>query len=306
MLKLLEKEKDQVDAHSLHAVIRSFSKMKYNKMVGSDNFFAALEDTVIELSNKGKFSAEEFSDLTFAYSVRGNLSEKMKTFFNSYIEKHADSFKSYHTMHNLFYYFMFVDYINIPIIEKMVTNYEKIDAKLPLMYYRSFKLFDYYLANWAQSDETIHFAVRLREKFYYAEQLYDFVKYERVYGESDEVKIMHDILKVRLLKEPITCLVKNNLLITHFSFPQYKIGINIWSERDYVPKTNGKIRINEQCLLHSKLLRMKQYEILDLTWDEFLNIGDQLKKDEFLHNWYENAKISQHKKGVCNIKPKFV
>ena len=275
-------------------------------MVGSDNFFASLEDLVIELADKSKFSQEEFSDIAFAYSVRGKLSEKMKYFFNSYIEKNAENFKSYHTMHNLFYYFMFTDYMNLPVFEKLVSNYENIPAKLPLVYYRPFKLFDYYLTNCAESEKTIMMAIRLREKFYYAEQLYDFVKYERVYGETDEVKILHDILRVRLLKEPITCLVKNNLLIIHFTFPQYKIGINIWSERNYVPKTNEKIRINEQCLLHSKFLKMKQWEILDITWDEFLNLGDQLKKDEFLHNWYENAKISQHKKGVCNIKPKFV
>ena len=275
-------------------------------MAGSDNFFSAIEDLVIELTSKSKFSPEEFSDITYAFSVRGNLSEKMKSFFNSYIEKNADKFKSYHTMHNLFYYFMFVDFINIPVLEKMVSYYENNPAKLPLVYYRPFKLFDFYLTNCAEAEKTAILGFRLREKFYYAEQLYDFVKYEKVYGETDEVRILHDILRVRLLKEPITCLVKNNLLIMHFTFPQYKIGINVWTERNYVPKTNDKTRINEQCLLHSKLLKMKQWDVLDLTWDELLNLGDQLKKDEFLHNWYENAKISQHKKGVCNIKPKFV
>lgn len=275
-------------------------------MSGSDNFFIALEDTVIEMTNKGSFSTEEFSDIAFAYSIRGNTSDKMKAFFNSFIEKNAQNFKTYHSMHNIFYYFMFVDYINIPVLEKIVSNYENITSKLPLVYYRPFRLFDYYLSNCPVADKTTIFGVRLREKFYYAEQLYDFIKYERVYGESEEVRILHDIFKVRLMKEPITCLVKNNLLIMHLNFPQYKIGVNVWGERDYVPKTNGKIRINEQRLLHSKLLKMKKWDILDITWEDFINLGDQLKKDEFLHNWYENAKISQHKKGICNIKPKFV
>lgn len=275
-------------------------------MSGSDNFFTALEDLIIEYTNKSKFSPEEFSDIVYAYSVRGNLSEKMKTFFNSYIEKNAESFKSYHTMYNLFYHFMFTDYSNYSVFEKLVSNYDNVQEKLPLVYYRAFKLFDNYISSIAKDEQTFMLAVRLREKFYYAEQLYDFVKYEKIYGESDEIGFMHDILKYRLLKEPITCLVKKNLIITHFTFPQYKIGINVWSERHYVPKTNGKIRLNEHCLLHSKFLKMKEWDILDITWDEFLNLGDQNKKDEFLHNWYENAKISQHKKGLCNIKPKFV
>jgi len=275
-------------------------------MSGGDNFFTALEEIVIEMANKGSFSTDEFSDIVFAYSVRGNTSEKMKSFFNSFIEKNAENFKSYHSMHNIFYYFMFVDYINIPVLEKIVSNFENISAKLPLVYYRPFRLFDFYLSNCPEAEKTTIFGFRLREKFYYAEQLYDYIKYERVYGECDEVRILYDIFKVRLMKEPINCLVKNNLLIMHLNFPQYKIGVNVWGERDYVPKTNGKIRINEERLLHSKLLKMKKWDILDITWEEFLNLGDQLKKDEYLHNWYENAKISQHKKGICNIKPKFV
>ncbi len=280
--------------------------MKYNKMSGSDNFFNAFEDLIIEYAESNKFSPEEFSDIIFAYSVRGNLSDKLKVYFISYIEKSVSKLNSYHTMHNLFYFFMFTDYINIPVIKNIITNYEAISDKLPLVYYRAFKLFDYYLTSWSGAEETLPLAVRLREKFYYAEQLYDFVKYERTYGESDEIAIMNDIFKTRLMKEPITCIVKNNLFINHFSFPQYKIGINIWNERHYVPRTNGNIRLNELCLLHSKFLKMKSWDILDIIWDEFLNVGDQLKKDEFLHNWYENAKISQHKKGICNIKPKYV
>ena len=92
----------------------------------------------------------------------------------------------------------------------------------------------------------------------------------------------------------------------HYSFPQYKIAINLWNDRCLVPKTNGNKRVNQMHLLNAKLLRMRKWEILDLIWDDYLNLGDQIKKDEFLHNWFENAKISQHKKGITNIKPKFV
>lgn len=280
--------------------------MKNNKMCGSDKFFTDIENLVVEYINAEKFSPEEFSDILFAFSVRGNLSEKLKNLFNNYIEKNIDRFISYHAMHNLFYYFMFIDLINMDICLKLISAYEENRAKLPLVYYRAFKLFDYYLSNCANKEKLLPLAIRLREKFYYAEQIYDFVKYERVYGESEEIQIFDDILKVRLFKEPITCLVKNNLLIIHFCFPQYNMGINVWADRNLVPKTNGPKRLNQLHLLHSKLLKMKNWEILDLVWDDYTNLGDQIKKDEFIHNWYENTKILQHNKGICNIKPKFI
>lgn len=276
-------------------------------MTGSDKFFSEIEDTIIELSNKNEFSPEEFSDICYAYSIRGNLSEKMKKFFNNFIEKNPKKFVTYHSMHNLFYYFMFTDYLNQKVFEILIDNYLKINAKLPLVYYRSFKLFDSYISDGPEAEKLLPLAYQLREKFYYAEQLYDYVKYERIYEESDEIKTMKDILELRMIKDPITCLVKNNLTIIHFCFPEFKIGINVWNEKHLVPNTSGeKPRINEQHLLHGKLLRMKNWEIMDLNWEEFTNMGEQLKKDEFLHNWFENAKISQHKKGICNILPKFV
>lgn len=280
--------------------------MKYNLMCGSDKFFSDIEDTVIEFTNKNQFSFEEFSDIAYAFSIRGNLSDKMKKFFNQYIEKNINKCTTYHSMHNIMYYFMFTDYINVKIFQTLVQNYLKVKAKLPLVYYRAFKLFDFYIANCAEKEKLIHDSYDLREKFYYAEQLYDYVKYEKVYENSDEIKIFNDIMRLRLIKDPITCLVKNNLLMIHFCFPEFNIGINIWNEKHLVPNVNGNARINEQHLLHSKLLKMKNWEILDLNWEEFVKIGDQLKKDEFVHNWIETAKISQHKKGVCNIIPKFV
>lgn len=280
--------------------------MKYNIMCGSDKLFSDLEQLIIEYTENNKFSPEEFSDIVFAYSVRGNISEKMKTFFNSYIETNSRIFKTYHTMHNLFYYFMFIDYINLEVVRNLVESFEKISTRLPLTYYRPFKLFDFYLSNCEISEISVEYGYRMRQKFYYAEQLYDYVKYENVYGNTDEIKIFTDILKFRLLKEPIKCLVKDNLLIMHYSFPQYKIAINLWNDRCLVPKTNGNKRVNQMHLLNAKLLRMRKWEILDLVWDDYLNLGDQIKKDEFIHNWFENAKISQHKKGITNIKPKFV
>jgi len=280
--------------------------MKYNLMCGSDKFFSDIEDIVIEFTNKNQFSLEEFTDIAYAYSIRGSLSEKMKKFFNGYIEKNQNKFITYHTLHNLFYYFMFTDYINVKLFEKLIDTYLKIDSKLPVVYYRAFKLFDFYMANCSEKEALILLCYSLRDKFYYAEQLYDYVKYERVYENSAEIQTFKDILTLRLIKDPITCLVKNNLIIVHFCFPEFKIGINLWNEKHLVPNVKDKMRINEHHLLHSKLLRMKNWEILDLNWEEFVKMGDQLKKDEYIHNWFENAKISQHKKGVCNITPKYI
>ena len=68
------------------------------------------------------------------------------------------------------------------------------------------------MANCSEKEALILLCYSLRDKFYYAEQLYDYVKYERVYENSAEIQTFKDILTLRLIKDPITCLVKNNLI----------------------------------------------------------------------------------------------
>ena len=84
------------------------------------------------------------------------------------------------------------------------------------------------------------------------------------------------------------------------------MGINLWLNRDQIPKVNGANRINRQCHLHSKLLKYQGWEILDVIWEDFMSLGTQEKRDKFLYDWYHSTSLIQEKKGIVKLNPKFV
>ena len=63
---------NRIDAWVLHTVIQGFSKMKENKMCGSDKFFDEMKSLVIRDIENFKFSFQQLTDIIYAYSIRGS------------------------------------------------------------------------------------------------------------------------------------------------------------------------------------------------------------------------------------------
>ena len=110
----------------------------------------------------------------------------------------------------------------------------------------------------------------------------------------------------RLVLFPVSNMMIDNMFVIHNCWENRRMGINIWLNRDIVTKPNGPNRLNRQCLLHSKMLKYDGWEILDLVWEDFLNLGNQVARDKFLHEWFHSTSIKQEKKGIFEINPKFV
>ncbi len=311
LIKLKNSNPEQIDAWSLHAVFRAFSKMKENKMCGSDKFFSEMEPILINHIENFKLSFGELSDIIYAYSVRGSGSEKLLNLFNQKLNENLDQANSYHILHNIFWYFLFTENRNLDQWRVVLKKFNELEGRPPIYYYRPFKIAGYFIEK-AFTEEQISSQigdenfVDFKDRFYDPEQVYDYVKYEKLYDQHPEYSNFKHMVNARLFLFPVPFVVMENMLIIHMCWENRKIGINIWLDRHLVPKTNGPVRVNKQHLVHSQMLKFEGWQILDLVWDDFMNISGQVERDQFLHNWILTNSKEQEKKGVFTLNPKMI
>jgi hypothetical protein len=193
-----------------------------------------------------------------------------------------------------------------------MKRFIEIENRPSIYYYRPFKLLGYYLDNLMESDPKFQEQIdtmlywEFKDRFFDPEQVYDYVKYEHLEHKYPEYQNMKTIFSNRMFMYPLCHVIYENMFIVHYAFEPRKLGINLWLPRDEVPKPKGKIRINKLHLLHSKLLKMKGWEILDLPFTEYFNIGNQDERDKFIYDWYQTKSIEQEKKGICKLNLKYV
>jgi len=307
---LLKRKVDTMNPFNLHGIIRAFSKMKNGKMCGSDKFFDEMEPAVINHIETSKYSFQEFSDIMYAYSARGSGSDKLNNLFAKKISQDLDKANNYHTIHNIVWYLLFKENKDLSIWSKLLKQYNKLEGRLPIYYYRPFKLAGYYLDNaFSEAEqEKIGFQeiFEFKDRFYDPEQIYDYIKYEHLAEKHPEYGNFKGLLNARLFLFPLNHVVFDNMFLVHYSWEHQKMGINLWLERDKVPKVNGANRVNSQNLLHSKFLKYRGWEILDVVWEDYMNLGNQNIRDKFIHDWYYSTLASQEKKGIVKVNPKFV
>ena len=311
LIKLKSTSPDKIDAWSLHAVIRAFSKMKENIMCGSDKFFDEMESILIKHIENFKLSFGELSDIIYAYSIRGSGSQEFWKILNRKINENLEEANTYHILHNIFWHFLFIENKNLDQWRIVLKKFNEIEGRPPIYYYRPFKIAGFFLKN-AFSEEELVGAVGLEnaldfyDRFYDPEQIYDYVKNENLFFKHSEYSNFRDMLNARLFLFPVPFMVLENTFIIHMCWENRKIGINIWLERHMVPKTNGPSRVNKQHLVHSKMLKYQGWEILDITWEDFMNIPGQVERDKFIHNWVLSTSKEQEKKGVFVLNAKMV
>lgn len=310
LLKRKQANPESINPFTLHGTIRAFSKMKEGKMCGSDKFFDEMEQVVINHIETSKYSFQEFSDILYAYSVRGSGSEKLNKLFEKKLSEDIEKANNYHTLHNIAWYLLFKENKDINIWTTFLNKYNILEGRLPIYFYRPFKLAGFYLDNaFSEADrEKIGFQniYDFKDRFYDPEQIYDYVKNENLVDKHPEYLNFKGLLNGRLFLFPLEHVVYDNMFLVHYTWEHAKIGINLWLERDKVPKVNGANRINGKCLVTSKLLKHQGWEILDVVWEDYINLGNQNKRDKFLHDWYHDTCVLQEKKGIFKMNPKFV
>jgi hypothetical protein len=81
------------------------------------------------------------------------------------------------------------------------------------------------------------------------------------------------------------------------------MGINLILDDQLVPKTK---RTNKKYSVHKNILKHDNWEILEITWQDYFKLGDQDARDKFIHNWWYETSLLQEKKGLFRINPKIV
>ena len=310
LLKRMPSKKDALSPFNLHGIIRAFSKMKEGKMCGSDKFFDEVEPLVINHIETSKYSFQEFSDILYAYSVRGSGSEKLNNLFEKKLREDIEKANNYHTIHNLLWHMLFTENKDINLWQSLILRYNSLEGRLPIYYYRPYKLAGYFLDNVFNEAEQEKIGLQqifdFKDRFYDPEQIYDYVKYEKLVDKHPEYLNFKGLINGRLMLFPLGHVVFDNMFLVHNSWEHQKMGINLWLNRDQIPKVNGANRVNRQCNLHSKLLKYQGWEILDVIWEDYMSLGTQEKRDKFIYDWYHSTSLKQEKKGIVKLDPKFV
>ena len=89
----------------------------------------------------------------------------------------------------------------------------------------------------------------------------------------------------------------------NYCFEPRKIGINLILDNQLVPKTN---RPNKKYSIHKNILKLDNWEILEITWQDYYKLGDQIARDKYIHEWWFATSVKQEKKGIFRINPKIV
>jgi hypothetical protein len=226
------------------------------------------------------------------------------------LNEDIDKANNYHILHNITWHYLFTENKNLEQWSALFKKFNQIEGRLPIFYYRPFKIAAYYLENAFKIEELVSKIGEenyydFKDRFYDPEQIYDYVKYEKLFDKYPEFASLKAMLNGRLILFPVSHLVLENMFIVHNSWEHKKMGINVWLERDLVPKSSPP-RVNRQALVHSKILKYDGWEILDVNWEEFMNLGGQNQRDKFLHEWYYATCKKQEEKGIFKMNNKFV
>lgn len=275
--------------------------MRDGKMAGSDLFYDTFSPIVEK--NLDKFTNEEFSDIIYAYSSRGSASPELQKAFTQKVINDMSKYKTWSVLHNVAWYLIFTNNEDLQVLNSFIARFSDVPGKLPILYYRPFKIMAVLIQALGGeevpeiSENMFHF----RDRFFYAEQYYNYVKYEDLYTENPLLIHFKSLLteRIGIMPSQPTCFM--NLFLVHLVFEARKLGINLYFERDFVPKSDPP-RLNEHAKLHKRFMKYLNYEILELPWNEYINKGNQDERDDWINEWYHKTHQEQLKKGVLDHK----
>lgn len=209
------------------------------------------------------------------------------------------------------YFLLFNESKDAELWKSLLEQYNKIEQRLPIFYYRPFKIAAYFIqhAFTKEQQDMIGYDTftEFKDRFYDPEQIYDYVKTEKHYNKDKEFDDLHTMIRSRLFLFPLNHVIYDNMFVVHECWENRKVGLNLWLDRHLVPKTNNdEIRVNKKHLLHSKMMKYDGWVIQDVTWRELINLGSQVGRDKYIHNWFHTESLNQEKKGVFKRKVNFI
>ena len=129
--------------------------------------------------------------------------------------------------------------------------------------------------------------------------------YEKIFFEEWRYVHFKSLINQGIGLFPIPFVCFENMFLVHFMWETRKMGINLFFERDYVPKSEPA-RLKKTAILHSRMMKLLGWEILDLSWEDYLKKGHQNERNKFLRNWYIQTAELQEKRGVIHKHGKYV
>ena len=222
--------------------------------------------------------------MLYAYSIRsvGNP-ELYKAFEQRLLQLIADGeVFDYPTLFNVIYFMLFRENNNETIWRTIVDQTVDNDDTLPLTYYKPFKYSRFFLEakfpDWDLSDYI--------DKFWYAERYFNQVQHDDLATSDFRYQELKAFLNQKCLVFPIVFMTQHNLFNLHYVFYEQKIAINFHLTKVCPPFTK---RPSELQKMASRLLKYKDWEILDLSEQEFNNWTAQ-EKVENVKGWLTEAK----------------
>lgn len=225
---------------------------------------------------------------------------------NQELKKRASTLSSYRQLSRVFSHLMYIRNQDVKLIDELLEACDKINGRLPIQFYRSFKYFDFYLRNYGNLPKTYNYEklFSFRDRFYYSENLTNVAKEEDGFKKEIRNAEIYHMLKIRLRYFPVCCLPFNNMFLNHFNIETRKICFNIYYENDYIPNTK---KLHPRILLQEEFVKTRnEWEHVFFSWDEYLSLGNTHQREEKIYKIIEELTEKQVKKGVIDRNFKFL
>jgi len=283
--------KDKLTHNELADVIWGFAHVNNGALWGRDKTFEELEPIFMK---KAKLMNHwQVSRCAYTFAARRHNSENLFKYLDKRLHEELPNMK-YASLHNVAYYLLMREIKDEQFWKDFVNRTLAIPDVLPLIYYFPFKLCWQYLEGFKPEWDASVFM----EKLWWAERLKVAVVLEEEFYKHEEYA---DFLKVisSLKLDPAISYTWQNTCQVHFAFPEMKVGIMVYLDKDLVPET---MRVNESKLVLGRVLRKQGWEILDISYKEFIEMG---KKNglKYLKEWLELASNIQAEIGVAPKHP---
>jgi hypothetical protein len=127
------------------------------------------------------------------------------------------------------------------------------------------------------------------DRFWYAEQYFNQVALDNYVASDRRYFEMKCFLNQKCLVYPIVFMTQENLFNLHYVFYEHKIAINYHVESKCLPFTKNASEMQKLC---AKMMRLQDWEVLDLSEKEFRDWKTQEKVDN-VKGWLKEAKEKQ-------------
>jgi hypothetical protein len=280
-------EVKNLDSYNLTQLMRSFTRNKIYSGFGSDKLFNDLETRVIEKIDE--FDMKSLSHVMHTYGFREQGSPHLHQKFLKRLESNDEKL-DHQTVSNLMYYLMFTDNTNEDIWNQLVQHTLQNKLKIPVSYFTPFKFSKFYLSHHFPNNDYTDYV----DQFFYPERYHStFIQEQKLTAQAANQGFVNYLVN-KFLIYPINFYSIGNAFMVRHSFREFKIGVNFFGTHEL---NYSERRINARQKLDSKLLGYQQWEILNMSELDHLNM-DSEERDTFYREWFTQAKEKQKEKGL--------